>query len=857
MRDTTRFRDAVRARRRAAGRTQQQLARAIGLHPDVLSHKINGSDSAVLTNQDVVAIVTALAAWGVLASRAEAEELLALMAVPPHVVSAQSWASPPLAALLAPRLPAPPAPRPEGYPGSAAPAAGRRGHGPEESRPSDGPDTVDETGAGTGGQGHRLTVAPLPAPATELIGRERELADVGGALASSRLVTLTGVGGTGKTRLALKAGGELAGRFRDGAAFVDLSAVSDPGLLATAITDSLGLAPPSAGVAAAHLTEALADKELLLILDNLEQLLDGAPLLTRLLAAAPAVRILATSRIALRLYGEHSLRVPPLALPGGQGQPRPAGAATYRDSAAVRLFVERARAVHPGFQPDDAELADIAASCAVLDGLPLAIELAASRVRLYPPKALLPLLQARLALLTSGPRDLPRRQQTLRAALDWSYELLPSAEQQLFACLGAFSGAFDAPAAAAVAGEGDPVAVLDRLADLADQSMLEVTRGETPRFHLLQTLREYALARLAEAGHSGQAQRRHLHYYLGVAEAAAATRAPDGRAAELGMLAAAYPNIRTALEFACTQAELAGAGAAGAACLEKGMRLAAAVCPLWRWRGPIAEGDLYLRRLLALDDDGGRPAAVRVRAATVTEASALACLSGGYQRAAALAREAIDLYESVGDHRGLAAAHRFLGEAFFSDGSYAAAGRQFDRSLAHAELAGDTRGEAAAANMAGQLHRHLGDYARSREQLRHAVRLFSGLGDTDAAAYCLHSLGETERDAGRLALARRLFSIALRHHHELGASRGIAYSLEGLATTAALAGRPDRALLYLGAARQVRDASGAPVPPVEQGALDRIIGQAVPGAAVREDHEAYRQGRAQPVAVTVATALGR
>jgi predicted ATPase len=536
-----------------AGRTQQQLARAIGLHPDVLSHKMNGRDGAVLTTADVIAIVTVLAEWGALAGQADATELLSLMAVPPRAVPAAAWTRPPLAAL------------PDGGVAGLAAAVAARSR-------------------------RRMTPPPLPAPATALIGRERELAAIAAALESARLVTLTGPGGTGKTRLALAAGAALAGRFHAGAAFVDLAPFSDPGLLASGIASSLGLTPPSASAAEGLLTEALRDQELLLILDNLEQLLDGAPLIARILTAARDLRVLATSRIALRLYGEHTMRVPPLSLPGPGPGTDPCG------SEAVRLFIARARALRPDFEPGADGLADVTAVCAALDGLPLAIELAAARTALYPPGALVPLLGSRLALLTGGPRDLPQRQRTLRATLDWSHRLLPDAGRHLFACLGVFAGPFDAAAAAAVSGVPGHWEVLDRLAELTEQSMLEVTPGPAPRFHLLRTVREYALARLAESGALDEARRRHLGHYLAVTEASRRGLTRASPAAAVEEMQADDPDIRAALEFACAEA------GTDDRCLEAGLRLAAAVCPLWRLRAALAESEPLVRRLLALDD---------------------------------------------------------------------------------------------------------------------------------------------------------------------------------------------------------------------------------------------------------------
>ena len=372
-------------------------------------------------------------------------------------------------------------------------------------------------------------------------------------------------------------------------AFVDLSPVGDPAVLATAVARALGLTPRSADAAEAHLAEALRHRELLLVLDNLEQLLDEARLLSRLLAAAPALRLLATSRIPLRLYGEHTLRVPPLHLPADDST------AAARDSEAVQLFVTRAQAVRPDFAPGAAELAAAGAICTALDGLPLAIELAAARIRLYSPQALLPLLRSRLALLTGGPLDLPRRQQTLRATLDWSHALLPADLRHLFARLGVFPGPLDAAAAADVSGGQDPAQTLDRLAMLADQGLLEVAAGDTPCFRMLQTVREYSLARLAETGEEDDARRRHLAHFLTRAVTARADLGGPRQAALLNLLEKAYPNLRGAMEYASQRAEQDGT------CLDQGLRLATAIGLMWQRRGSLAEGILQLEKLLALD----------------------------------------------------------------------------------------------------------------------------------------------------------------------------------------------------------------------------------------------------------------
>jgi non-specific serine/threonine protein kinase len=823
MRDLDRFREAVREHRRVVGRTQQQLARSVGLHPDMLSHKLHGSDNAVLTAPDVVGIVTTLAGWGALTNRAEVHALLGLMDVPPHAIAAEAWSAPPLVTLRAGHDRALARPR---WPGPApdAPAA----------RPP----------AEPAAQRLRLRPAPLPAPATPLVGRERERAEVAGAVARSRLVTLTGAGGTGKTRLAMQVAQDLAGDFADGVAFVDLAPVRNPALFATTIARTLGLVPASAEAAEAHLVEALRDRELLLVTDNLEHLLEETQLLARMMMAIPGLRLLATSRIPLRLYGEQTVRVPPLPLPraGSTGT-------AVRDSEAVQLFMARARAVRPDFDPQAGELAAVAEICTTVDGLPLAIELAAARIRLHSPSALLPLLRSRLELLTGGPRDLPHRQQTLRAALDWSYALLSPDAQRLFARVGVLAGPFDAAAAAAVNGEQDPVTTLDQLADLGDQSLLEVTAGDVPAFRMLQTVQEYSLARLAESGEEDTVRHRHLTHFLAVASAAAQGLTGPDQAKFLDQLEAAYPNIRAALEFAYLE------GGRGGACLGDGLRLAAALSPLWQQRGSLAEGILQLDRLLACDDMQQRVTAPQIRASAVLAACTLACFQGDYARTAELARHGIELCTPLGDHRGLARAHRFLGETSLALGHYAAAEPHFERQRAEASLVGDVSGQADAYNMLGQSARYRGEFGRSQRLLWQSVKFAQAASNPSTVGVALSSLGETARDAGRPVQARRLYGAALRRHAALGNKRHMAYEFEGLAAAASLEHAGLKALVYLGAAQALRDDTGGLLPPAEQAILDRILAPALIPLSAAERRDALSQGRNQPLAVTVTQAL--
>ena len=812
MNDLDAFRDAVRVRRRTAGRTQQQLARAIGLHPDVLSHKLH-QRGAVLTPAEVVAIVAALADWKVIGSAAEARTV-ALMAVPERALPAQPWTAGPLS-----NLP----------PGQAAAEPTARMTVPDP-RPS-----------GEHDVGH-LTPTPVPVPVTELVGRAAEVTSVVAAVATSRLVTLTGTGGIGKTRVAIQATAELADQFPGGVAFADLASVSDPGLVAVTLLRALGLASVSAAAAAEQLAAALRPRRVLLVIDNMEHLIEEAPLLARLLAAAPELHLLVTSRISLGLYGEHQLRVPPLGLSGPGGD--------TAGSDAVQLFLQRADAASPGSEMSDDTLAAAAAVCAAVDGLPLAIELAAAWVRLYPPKALPPMLNERLSLLTNGPRDRPRRQQTLRATLEWSDSLLTQPAHELFVHLGVFGGPFDAGAAAEVSGASQGTAeVNERLAELAEHSLLEVTPGSVPRFTMLATVREYALARLAETGWADRARDRHLRHYLELATRTRPQMTGPAQGEQLDLLEAEFANIRSAMDWARARAE------AGGSSLEDGLRLATAVGLVWRRRGPMAEGALYLEHLLALDAGQGT-ATSATRAWALLEACALACLRGDYPAAVDLAGQGLKLCQQIGDRPGLAWAHRYIGEAALAVGDLTAAESHFNDQLALAQQARDPVGEASARNMLAQVFRYQGRYDDATAHLRRALGVFQAVADQDGAATLLNSLGEVARDSGELSQARELFRQALADHQQAGSKRGLAADFEGLASMSALTGGGRDALIYLGAAQVLREESGSALLPAEQAILDRFLDTGLASLTPRERERALADGRNRPVDLVIAQALG-
>ncbi|HEX4047564.1 MAG TPA: AAA family ATPase, partial [Elusimicrobiota bacterium] len=442
----------------------------------------------------------------------------------------------------------------------------------------------------------------LPAQATTLVGRETELAQVRALLRRDgvRLVTLTGPGGTGKTRLALQAVAELVDEFAHGVWFSALAPVREPGQVLPAVVAALGLKDAPGVAPADSLKEFLRERRLLLVLDNFEQVLDAGPAVAELLEAAPGLKILVTSRGLLRVYGEHDFPVPPLSLP--------CAGKTYREcsgSEAVRLFAERARAVKPSFavtQENAPALADLTAQ---LDGLPLAIELAAAQIRLFSPQAMLAELcvacggAGKLALLEGGARNLPERQRTLRGAIAWSYDLLDEAERTAFRRLGVFSGGWDRGGAAVVL---DGKRSLATLQSLLDKSLLRVCEesGE-PRFEMLETLREYALERLNEHGELEDARARHSAHFLSLAETCASRLEGPEQQSWSERLAREFDNFRAALGRALQRRDADAA-----------LRFAANLGPLWNQRGRYSEGRARLEAALALGADV--PSEARARA---------------------------------------------------------------------------------------------------------------------------------------------------------------------------------------------------------------------------------------------------
>jgi len=631
-------------------------------------------------------------------------------------------------------------------------------------------------------------VRALPIPPTSLVGREREATEAARLLrdAGVRLLTLTGPGGVGKTRLGLSIAADAAPRFPDGVVLLALAAVHDPALVPLAIAQALGLRDAGAGEALESAIAALREKELLLLLDNFEQILPAAPDIAALLAACPRLVVLVTSREALRLRGEHELPVPPLALPDRERR-APDELARY---AALDLFLQRARAVRPGFELTVENGAAIAEICRRLDGLPLAIELAAARVKLLPPRALLARLEHRLRVLVGGARDLPARQQTMRDAIAWSYELLSGAEQALFRLLAVFEGGCTLEAAEAVCsaaapdGDGDALDVLQGLTALADKSMLRAgddAAGEA-RVGMLETVREYGLEQLEAAGQAEAARRAHAAYYLSLAEEAEPELRGAAQVEWLERLDAEWANLRAALEWLLRQGELTN-----------GLRLAGALRRFWLVRGYPSEGRGWLERLLQRAEAEGVAVPAMARAKALNAAGVLAWSQGDYARAVTLCEAALALYRAGDDTEGMALSLNHLGFVAADQGESSHAAALLTESLRLYRRLDDTWGIARTLGDLGVMAAQQGDFAEATRLLEESLPLRRGLGNKRGIAVALSNLGNVAVDQGDYRRATALFEESVLLARELGNKKGIALSLNSLGDVAAAQGAAERA----------------------------------------------------------------
>jgi len=678
----------------------------------------------------------------------------------------------------------------------------------------------------------------LPVPLTPLIGREVDLGQVCAALTGPgvRLVTLTGTGGVGKTRLSLAAAATLDHAFPHGVFFVALAAVRDAGVMWKTIADGLDVVGD--GPAVDTVTGYLRDRRALLVLDNLEQLDGAAGVVAGLLAAAPGLTVLATSRRPLHLHGEQELPVQPLEVPC-EGETEEVAA-----FGAARLFVQQAAMVRPGFALTPANAGDIAAICRRLDGLPLAIELAASRVRLLAPRALLARLRHSLDLAAADVGQ-PSRQQTLRNLIAWSYDLLAPDLAEAFRRAGVFAGGceLDALAAVAVAEPGpetgsDP---LQLAAGLLDVSLVTVTEGADgePRVGMLETIREYALERLERAGDAGDARRRHAQYYAGVAERADEQLRGSGPAhlAALDRLEAEHANLRAALAWSL-ETTAADPGSADRERAATGLRLVLALAHFWYRHGYVTEGRRWLERAIELTaDDGGAPLAQAAHWLGV-----LLQQQGEPQAALSFLERSLAIWRDLGDRDQQARELNSLGITHHFLGDLDTARALLEDSAAISREIGSASRHAAALTNLGQAESDAGNFDRATQVLQEALAVDRKQGDMLGVALDQQSLAGVSLRAGRAAEARDLISEMADYVASCGDPELLATTLELAAAATADLGEGLRAARLTGAAEAVRQKTGIPLKQPEL--LERFLAPARATIAPEEWDDELAAGRA-------------
>lgn len=727
----------------------------------------------------------------------------------------------------------------------------------------------------------------LPAASSPLIGRENEMAAVRGLLQRRdvRLVTVTGPGGIGKTHFAAEVARELVDRFPFGVHFVPLAPISDHDVIASMIAQTLGVRESGGQRPQESLKEYLRKSvtaPLLLLIDNFEHLLSAAPMLTEWLALAPGLKILVTSRAALRVHGEHEFALPTLALPDTRTAVKISSLAEW---PAIALFVQQAAAVKPGFTLTPENASAVTEICARLDGLPLAIQLAAARIKLLSPAAMRGRLASCLQLLTSGARDLPARQQTLRQTIDWSYDLLSDAEQKLFRSLSVFAGGFTLEAAESVCDTRQDLGldVLDGLSSLVDKSLVrqvEQSEGE-PRFRMLETILEYGLEKLAVSGEENLIRKAHAAYFVVLAEDAATEKEASEIKRWMDRFEAEHDNFRAALDW-LTEGKHA----------EWGLRLATALFRFWEMREYFAEGRQRLEAVLHLPP---APALETARMRALFAAGVLAANQldydaserlfrenleiarnqkdkqslaislnalavsnrdqGKLDAASALFEESLKVWKELGDRSAVARALSNLATVRKFQGNYVDAGSLYEECQVIFGEVGDRTGIAWAFNHQADLLREQGDLSVARALYECGIAAFREVNDRWGIAGSLADLGNLTREQGDYAASGELYRECLSLFHELGHKRGIARGLESFAALATACGNSERALRLAGVAAALRQSIGAPLTVSEQAKLDQCLEPARKKLSTPAARAAWLEGWVMPVEAAVSEVL--
>jgi predicted ATPase/predicted negative regulator of RcsB-dependent stress response len=729
--------------------------------------------------------------------------------------------------------------------------------------------------------------ANLPVPRTRFVGREKEQAELTALIERPdvRIVSLTGFGGIGKTRLALQVAGGLSNRFPGGVSFVPLDSARDADQLIAAICRTLGVHETPGQILRESLKEHLAGTRApaLLVLDNFEQLMGAASTVAELVAAGPGLKVVITSRSPLHVYGEHEFPVPPLALPDLRALPSPERLTEYE---AVALFLQRAQAVKPDFTVTKENAAAIVEICSRLDGLPLALELAAARVKLLSPSAMQSRLEKRLHLLTGGALDLPARQRTLRGAIEWSHDLLSEEEQKLFRRLAVFVDGCTLEAVEAVCNakgdlEADP---LDAMASMVDRSLVRRMdfEREEPRFVMLETLREYALERLAASPDESITRRAHAAYCLVLAEEVGSADSGIDSSAWLDRCDREHSNFIAALDWLTRMNEA-----------QWGLRMGAALFQFWERREYIAEGREWLEKLLALPGAATRD---DVRARALFGAGVLAGIQKDFDRAGewleeslainqesgdkwaaavslnalavhaldrrdvaaarALSERNLEVWRELGDRSAVARSLSNLASVVKEQGEYPLAQSLYDEALSIFREVADPTAAARVLNKKGDVAREQGNAIEARKLYEESLETFREFGDRWGTALALLDLGNLARDRADFATARELYRDSLQIFRDLDFKRGSAQVLESFALTAADQDEARPALVLAGAAAALRHSAGVPPAAADQEKLESGLARARQKLEGSAAAAAWMEGWAKPLDEAIESALG-
>lgn len=713
----------------------------------------------------------------------------------------------------------------------------------------------------------------LPVPLTPLIGRAQQLEQVQAWLKSDeiRLVTVSGPGGIGKTRFALEVAAQMRGQFSHGVCFVSLAALNDSALVAATIAQALGVHEDGSQTIEAQLRQFVASRQLLLVLDNFEQIMQASSLVSELLQAAPKLKILVTSREVLHIRGEHELALPTLDLPKLS---KHLDVDEVAQHSAIELFVSRAQAIKSSFQLNRSNVAAVASICARLDGLPLALELVAARIKLLSPQSLAERLTERLPLLTGGARDLPERHQTLRNAIEWSYNLLSPAEQRLFGELSVFVGGCSLEALETVC-QGDPHQLLDLLGSLVNKSLVrqvELPEGDV-RFFMLETIREYGWSHARMSNELEDLVSRYTNYYLTLAEEAEPQLTGPEQDFWFDRLESEHDNLRNALALQLDRQQHSQAA-----------RMAAALWRFWYVRNHLSEGRQWFGRILhgrdkeieagvlarALIGNGvlawmqsdyntarnafeaSLPLLKQVNdqqgtANALNNLGGIASEQGDYSRASQLYEESLALRRQLGDQRGIANALNNLAIVAIEQGDYSQARQLHQESLALRRQLGDQWGIAHSLNNLAMVAIEQGDYLAAQQLQEEALQLARELGDQRGVATSLSNLGEISLHLGELERAATLLSESITLFEQLSDQRGIAECLERISLLAVQGQHWQHALHFYGAAESLRETIGVPLTPADRARYEPIIATASSQLDSQASQTARNEGRSMPL----------